>query len=129
MNQQEIFYGGGYTMATSNRSPNPSAPAYSSGTSNRQNAGRANQRQLDNLAQQSPSLYGDDRFNSFDGAFRHNRMQQNQGFPDAFMLGNNAAWNYNAATVNGAVAEAAGRLRPSNRRGQIPTVCEWMLPQ
>ena len=116
-----MFYGG-YAMGNSNRSPSSSRPGYAT-SAGLQPSNRPNQRQLEPIGQPSPSPYGDDRFNSYDGAFRHNRLQPNQGFPDGFMLGNNQAWNYNAgaATVNGAMGDG-GRLRAGNRRGPLPSV-------
>lgn len=123
MNQQQEMLYGNYAIGNSNRSPNSSRPGYNTSTGYQQ-SNRQNQRQqLDSVGQPSPSLYGDDRFNSYDGGFRHNRLQPNQGFPDGFMLGNNQAWNYNAgaATVNGAMGDG-GRLRAGNRRGPLPSV-------
>jgi hypothetical protein len=122
--QQDMFYAGGYSMANNNRSPSLSRPGYAT-ASGLHPPHRGNQRQMDPVAQ---NQYGEDRFNTYDQAFRPNTLRPNQGFADPFMLNNNnnnnnQAWNYNAgaATVNGAM-DASGRLRPSNRRGQIPSV-------
>ena len=121
--QQDMFYGGAYTMTNSNRSPSSSRPGYAT-SSGLQPPNRPpnNQRPLDPIGQPSPSVYGDDRFNSYDGAFRH-RLQPNQGFPDGFVVPNSQPWTYNpgAATVNGAMSDA-GRLRSGNRRGPLPSV-------
>lgn len=119
--QQDMFYGAGYSIANNNRSPSLSRPGYSA-ASGLHPPHRGNQRQMDPVGQ---SQYGEDRFNTYDQAFRPNTLRPNQGFPDPFLLNNNnQAWNYNAgaATVNGAM-DASGRLRPSNRRAQIPS--EW----
>lgn len=74
----------------------------------------------------SPSMYGgEDRFNAYDTAFRTTRLHPNQAFPDPFMLSNNQGWggfHPGAQTVNGAMGGDGNRLRPSNRRGQIPSV-------
>jgi hypothetical protein len=120
MNQQQDMFYGGYSMGNANnRSPSLSRPGYAT-ASGLHPPHRPNQRQMEPVGQ---NLYGEDRFNTYDTAFRPNRLQPNQGFPDPFMLNNNQSWNYNAgaATVNGAMGDG-GRLRSANRRGQIPSV-------
>jgi hypothetical protein len=119
--QQDLFYGG-YSMGNANRSPSLSRPGYAT-ASGLQPPNRGNQRQAEPSNQTLPSLYGEDRFNTYDTAFRPNRLHPNQGFPDPFLLNSNPAWGFHpgAATVNGGIGDG-GRLRSSNRRGQIPSV-------
>jgi len=128
--QQDLFYGGGYPMGNANRSPSLSRPGYGT-LSSLQPPSRGGQRQVESGGQNLPSLYGEDRFNSYDAAFRTTRLHPGQGFPEPFMLNNNNNNNNNqgwggfhpgAATVNGAMGGDGNRLRPSNRRGQIPSV-------
>ncbi|KAJ9160787.1 RNA-binding post-transcriptional regulator cip2 [Coniochaeta hoffmannii] len=131
--QQDLFYGGGYPMGNANRSPSLSRPGYGT-LSSLQPPSRGGQRQVESGGQNLPSLYGEDRFNSYDAAFRTTRLHPGQGFPEPFMLNNNnnnqgwGGFHPGAATVNGAMGGDGNRLRPSNRRGQIPS--EWTsLPE
>ena len=122
--QQDLFYGGGYPMGNANRSPSLSRPGYGT-LSSLPPPSRGGQRQVESGGQNLPSLYGEDRFNSYDAAFRTTRLHPSQGFPEPFMLNNNQGWggfHPGAATVNGAMGGDGNRLRPSNRRGQIPSV-------
>jgi hypothetical protein len=126
--QQDLFYGGGYSMGNTNRSPSLSRPGYGT-VSGLQPPNRGMQRgQVESGGPNLPALYGEDRFNSYDAAFRTTRLHPNQGFPDPFMLNNNnqgwGGFHPGAATVNGAMGGDGNRLRPSNRRGQIPTVSD-----
>ncbi|KAH8884921.1 hypothetical protein GQ53DRAFT_374787 [Thozetella sp. PMI_491] len=128
MNQQQhdnMFAAyGAYPVANPNRSPSSGRQGYN--TSSLSAGNRINQRQLDSLGHLPPSsLYAsEDRFGSYDGAFRNTRMHAPQAFGDSFMMNNNQAWGYNsgAATVNGAMGDG-GRLRSSNRRGALPA--DW----
>lgn len=122
--QQDLFYGGGYSMGNANRSPSLSRPGYGTVSSLQPPNRGGQQRQGESGGQNLPSLYGEDRFNTYDTAFRTTRLHPNQGFPDPFMVNNNQGWGFHpgAATVNGAMGGDGNRLRPSNRRGQIPSV-------
>ncbi|KAK0710780.1 hypothetical protein B0H67DRAFT_601687 [Lasiosphaeris hirsuta] len=125
MNQQPELFFPGYPMSAANRSPNAARPGYNT-TAGLPSVNRMNQRQMDGVGQSPAALFpGDERFGTYDSAFRHNRLPHTPNFADTF-LGNNQAWAYNSGTntVNGAMGD--NRLRSGARRA-IPS--EWTMPE
>ncbi|CAK7567737.1 MAG: Peptidyl-prolyl cis-trans isomerase pin4 [Sporothrix epigloea] len=139
--QPQSDYYNGYAAPMSH-SPNPSRPGYA--TISALSGGRRSQPSGDNLSgPQTTSLFGDDRFASFETDPRFDRtgsaqsnlqpsLQSTLQPPGAYNIFNTAnqnAWNYNAGSVgsfngplSGAVSDGS-RVRASSRRPALHP--EW----
>ena len=138
--QPQGDYYNGYAAPMSH-SPNPQRPGYA--TISALNGGRRSQPSGDSLAQQTASLFGDDRFASFESGPRFDRTGSAQsnlqpslqstlqppGAYNMFNSVNQSAWNYNgvsAATLGGPMTGAmsdGSRIRASSRRPALHP--EW----
>jgi hypothetical protein len=118
--------------STINRSPGSARPSYATGSNGAGLASRNQQRQLDPVGTNTGSF---DRFNGFDSTPRYDRMSPAAAMHSTFANANAQAWSYNgsAATVNGNLHDAGGRLRSANRRPNLHPVrfhlciSYWML--